>query len=242
MRKLIQERLLDLGLTMAEASVKIGRTHSYLQQFLKRGVPRELKERDRELLADVLKVHPDQLRGPSPSLPKRDYSKNNSAPRETVMSHSVQNALVSDTQQNPGVVSGAGLVGEAQDFPIFGTAEGGNGALVITDRAVDHMVRPEPLRRVREGYGIIVAGDSMAPGIKSGAIMLVNPHIPPRAEDVCIFRKSADDGTVHMVVKELINHNETVWRVRQYKPAKDFNLKKTEWQTCHVTVGQYYRR
>ncbi len=242
MRKLIQERLLDLGLTMSEASQKIGRTHSYLQQFLKRGVPRELKERDRELLAEVLKVSPEKLRGSSPALPKRDYSKNNSAPRADVMSHSERNAVVSDTVQNPAVVPGAGLVGEALDFPVFGTAEGGGGALIISNAAVEYMFRPEPLRRVREGYGIIVSGESMAPKVQSGSTMLVNPHIPPRAEDVCIFRKSADDGTVHMIVKELVNYTDTIWRVKQYRPAKTFSLKRSEWQICHVTVGQYYRR
>jgi hypothetical protein len=50
-RKLIEDRFAQLGLTMSKVSVEIGRNHAFLQQFLRRGIPRELHERDREQLA-----------------------------------------------------------------------------------------------------------------------------------------------------------------------------------------------
>ena len=63
-RKLILEKLAEKGLTMSEASIKIGKNHAYLQQFLKRGYPVELGEKSRIPLAELLGVPEDQLRGP----------------------------------------------------------------------------------------------------------------------------------------------------------------------------------
>jgi hypothetical protein len=42
----------------------IGRNESFVHQFPKRGHPAELRERDREKLAQVLGIPPDDLRGP----------------------------------------------------------------------------------------------------------------------------------------------------------------------------------
>jgi len=63
-RKLIEDRFAQLGLTMSKVSVEIGRNHAFLQQFLRRGIPRELHERDREQLAKFLGIPADDLRGP----------------------------------------------------------------------------------------------------------------------------------------------------------------------------------
>ncbi len=125
---------------------------------------------------------------------------------------------------------------------MFGTAQGGSGALIVTDQPVDWVVRPDPLLRVRDGYGMIVTGDSMAPMHKHGSTALVNPHLPYRSGDTCIFRNHADDGEVQVIIKELRRYTETTWHVRQYNPLKDYTLKRSEWQICHVTVGNYFGR
>ena len=51
-RKLIVERVPNLK----EMSLAIGKSHSYLQQFVRRGIPVELPERVRKRLADKLGV------------------------------------------------------------------------------------------------------------------------------------------------------------------------------------------
>jgi hypothetical protein len=72
-RKLIEDRFAQLGLTMSKVSVEIGRNHAFLQQFLTRGIPRELHERDREQLAKFLGIPADDLRGPdNPRPPSHD--------------------------------------------------------------------------------------------------------------------------------------------------------------------------
>ena len=239
MRKLILEKLDERGLTMKDASLRIGKSHSYLQQFLKRGVPEELGERDREALAYILGVPENELRGTSPALPKKEYQK-------------VLGGVVSEAQ--PNIKSShtghtrvdnhqevATLLGD-RDLPVFGTAQGGSGALIVTDQAVDYVVRPAPLLRVRDGYGMIVTGDSMSPKIESGDTVLVNPHLPHRNGDTCVFRNHQDDGTVQAIVKTLRRFTDETWFVRQFNPPKDFQLKRSEWQVCHVTVGSYFSR
>jgi len=81
--KLIEDRFVQLGLTMSKVSVEIGRNHAFLQQFLRRGIPRELHERDREQLAKFLGIPADDLRGPdNPRPSSRDNGE--PAPEGTV--------------------------------------------------------------------------------------------------------------------------------------------------------------
>lgn len=194
-RKLILEKLAEKGLNMSAASIRIGRSHSYLQQFLKRGVPAELLEPERIKLASLLGVDEALLRGPSAALPKRDYTRN-STERNAALDSRAQSSVESDQAEK--AAAGATLFGD-NDLPVFGTAQGGRGALIVTDHAVDWVVRPAPLLRVRDGYGMIVTGDSMSPKLEAGDTALVNPHLPPRPGDTCIFRNHADDGTIHGV-------------------------------------------
>jgi len=63
-RELITRRLGEMGLSMKDASLRIGRNETYVRQFL-RGTPVELGERERETLGRLLEVSPDDLRGPS---------------------------------------------------------------------------------------------------------------------------------------------------------------------------------
>lgn len=234
-RKLILDRAADRGTNLAELSRRIGKNHAYLQQFIKRGIPMDLPEKVRLSLAPVLGVDEKQLK---------------SNGTHAVLQPAVENNIASTTDaikvtqkghEGPHVRPGSELVGEA-DLPVFGTAQGGRGALIVTDRAVDWVLRPAPLLRVRDGYGMIVTGDSMDPAAKSGSTALVNPHLPPRAGDVCIFRSHSDDGEVQVCIKELVRFTDDLWHVKQYNPRKLFTLKRSEWQICHVTVGNYSGR
>jgi phage repressor protein C with HTH and peptisase S24 domain len=240
-RKLILERLTDLDLKMSEASIKIGKNHAYLQQFLKRGIPAQLPEDVRGALAELLKVPEDRLRGTSDKLPKREYMKSN-IENESLVADQTHAVIVPLNKHNvPGATPGSQLFGK-RDLPVFGTAQGGEGAILLTNEAVDWVLRPDSLLRVKDGYGIIVTGDSMSPEHKSGSIALVNPHLPPHSGDSCIFRSHADDGAVRICIKELVRQTGDAWHVKQHTPPKSLTLKKSEWQICHVTVGNYFRR
>ena len=74
-RDLISRIIEERGLVMATVSRQLGRSHSYLQQYLKRGIPRELPERVRSKLADVLGVDEVLLGAPrKPLITKKDGS------------------------------------------------------------------------------------------------------------------------------------------------------------------------
>lgn len=61
-QKLVVEGIARANLDMKNASLKIGKNHAYLQQFIERGVPRNLPEAVREKLGPLIKVPPDALR------------------------------------------------------------------------------------------------------------------------------------------------------------------------------------
>jgi hypothetical protein len=56
-------------ISMKDASLRIERNESFVRQFLKRGHPAELRERDREKLAQILGIPPHDLHGPATPLP-----------------------------------------------------------------------------------------------------------------------------------------------------------------------------
>jgi phage repressor protein C with HTH and peptisase S24 domain len=238
-RALILQKLAETGLSMKDASLKMGHAHSYLYQFLKKGSPRELHERDRFSLAEALDVPEDQLRSLSAPVQKRSYEEKSVNSRQSFIDR-LRQPPHSNTGAPARAVPNADLFGTHQDFPVFGTAQGGqDGALIVSESAVDWVARPAMLLRVRDGYGMIVSGDSMFPEHKAGSVALVNPHLPPRMGDSCIFR-SHINGTDLAVIKEYRGQSETHWKVRQHNPPKEFTLKKSEWQICHRTVGNYF--
>lgn len=239
LRKLILDKLGEMNLNMSEASIKIGRNHAYLQQFLKRGVPRELGERERERLATLIGVPENELRGTSEPLPAREYNKPHSS-----VADSLRATFRSDNQHNSlDSITPVAQLYVDRDLPVYGTGQSGRGgALIVTNRAVDYIARPTSLSRVEEAYAMIVTGDSMSPKIENGDTVLINPHLPWKVGDTCIFRSRAPDGSVSVTVKYLRKFDDDTWFVRQLQPRKDFTLKRAEWQVCHVTIGNHFAR
>ncbi len=221
---------------MKEASLRIGKSHSYLQQFLKRGIPTELGEHERGALSQILGVDEQLLRGRSPALPKKDYARPVAEMQPDIKKSDTRQITV-DNQQSPAPL----MLGD-RDLPVFGTASGPGGNLVLSALAVDYVVRPAPLLRVRDGYGMMVTGDSMSPKIKNGDTVLVNPHLPPQKGDYCVLRhRDPETGGELVLVKEMKRITDDNWAVSRDNPPLAMVLKRSEWQ-CHVIVGTYFRR
>ena len=53
-RETLKEKLWKAGVSLAEASLAIGRNKAYLQQYLARGMPRVLSFQDSEKLGELL--------------------------------------------------------------------------------------------------------------------------------------------------------------------------------------------
>ena len=215
-RKLLVDTLARRpDLDLKSLSLTIGRNHAYLQQYLMRGSPRELPEAARHTLAPLLGVSPDDLR--STALP-----------------------------------AGSGLAGELRsrgllrpdraDLPVYASAEGGGaGSIIITNEPIDFVSRPGPLLSVRDGYGCYVIGDSMSPAYEQGDLLLIHPGRPVRPGDDCVFVRDQADGSQLGLVKRLLRITAEKWRVRQFNPAKDFDLDRGQWQKVQLIVGKYAR-
>jgi transcriptional regulator with XRE-family HTH domain len=138
-------------------------------------------------------------------------------------------------------IPGSDLVG-ASDLPLYGSVEAGEGGIVLSNEPVDRIRRPSPLANVRGGYGVIVVGESMVPLLRAGDIALINPHLPPKVEDLCLFM-SDHEGEFKATIKEYRGQTKDSWKVRRYQPAeRDYSLKKKDFPKCQVVVGIYKRR
>jgi phage repressor protein C with HTH and peptisase S24 domain len=141
------------------------------------------------------------------------------------------------------IIPGAHLVGN-RDLPVFAASEGGKGAIILSSDPVDWVARPEPLARVKDGYGVIVVGESMFPALAPGDILLVNPHLPAKAGATCVFQSEQPDGTILSCIKFLRRQTADAWHVTEWNSDgkmkhREFTLKKSEWRVCGVSVGKY---
>ena len=69
-RERLREQLWQSGISLAEASIAIGRNKAYLQQYLARGMPRVLSFQDSEALGTLLGCDPAALRHDTLPAPK----------------------------------------------------------------------------------------------------------------------------------------------------------------------------
>lgn len=126
------------------------------------------------------------------------------------------------------------------DLPVFSIAQGGPGALVLSNQPFRTIARPQNLQTIENAFGILIVGSSMSPEYREGDIAYVDPNLPPRVGDACLFQKE-EHGTAEAAIKYLDkspHHSEDVWHVRQQTPEKRFMLKKAEWPKCFVLVGK----
>jgi hypothetical protein len=64
----LERAILSSGSDLAKASKELGRNHAYLQQFVRSGKPKYLKEEDRQLLVKLYGIDPRPLMPPPKKL------------------------------------------------------------------------------------------------------------------------------------------------------------------------------
>ena len=131
----------------------------------------------------------------------------------------------------------AGLVG---DVPLYASAEGGEGSLIIEREAIGTVRRPPALQNVKDGYALYLTGESMSPEFEPGDTLFVNPRLPVLVNTSCAFFSSKADEPRAMV-KRFIGSTDVEWRVRQFNPATEFTLDRAEWSTRHRIVSKLFR-
>ncbi len=157
----------DQGVSLREASIKLGKNPAYLQQYIHRGTPASLPERTRKELAGTLGIQETLL---APPEMRRDM------------------AAIRQLE--------AGIGARGARLPIAGYARGGIDVLTFNENQPSAFVdRPPELDGVDEAFAIEVSGDSHAPRCKSGEVVVVNPRVSPsRHADVVV--RMADGSAI----------------------------------------------
>jgi len=125
------------------------------------------------------------------------------------------------------------------DLPVYAAVEGGPGELVISTEPIEYVARPWYLGQVKDGFGVIVVGESMSPAYNPGEMAIVHPKLPPLIGKTHIFSQEAEDGQFRGSIKKLVGQTATEWKVEQYNPARTFTLSKAEWPKAVRVVGKY---
>ena len=210
-RDFIRDRLARAGLSMKEASERIGRNHAYLQQFLERGVPVKLPEDIRERLAPLLEVTPDQLKTPSTA---KGFAE---APYFKIPFPDPRDRI-----------------------PVMGIAEGGsNGTSLWNGEVVDHVDRPPSLGGAPNGYATYVTGTSMEPRYHPGELIYVHPGKPVTAGSYVLVQLAPreEGAPPPALIKRLVKRTTTKLVLEQFNPAKTFEFAVKEVLTIHKIVG-----
>ena len=211
-RDLIRRRLADMGLSMKEASERIGRNHAYLQQYFERGVPASLPEEAREKLAALIQLSPDALRS---GAPPADIS--------------FRTPLLTVPPANP-----------ADKVPVMGIAEGGDeGWSLWNGDIVDYSQRPPSLAGAPQGYATYVFGTSMEPRYHPGEIIYVHPGKPVTIGSYVLVQvKAKHDGEPPgALVKRLSRRTAQKIVLEQFNPPKTFDIPVKDIVSIHRIVG-----
>lgn len=199
-RQLIVDKAKELDETLASLSEQIGRNHAYLQQFIKRGIPAALPERERGLLAPLLGVPEESLRGP-----EKATLRATAAPR---------NAKMGERIALQGTV------------PAYGHAAGGrDGQFPLNGNKVADLLAPPRLASIPDAYAVYVAGNSMEPRYYAGEAVFVNPRLPVRRGDFVVAQIAAGEGDPpDAYVKRFISRDAKFLKLEQFNPRKQLRF------------------
>jgi len=192
-RSAIVSRVAELGLSLSELSLKVGKNHAYFQQFVKRGVPNRLPEDVRGRVAEILGLDERLLKGqPASHYFAELRSEFQGAPRSAAW------------------------------IPLYGHAVGGkDGEFILTGNRISEVLAPPNLWHVPDAYAVYAVGDSMEPRYFAGEIVYVNPRLPiSRGAFVVAQISKGEEAEPRAYVKRFVSQDAKRLRLEQYNPKK----------------------
>lgn len=136
-----------------------------------------------------------------------------------------------------------GLAPDRGDIPVWASVAAGDedGTMLLTDSPIDYIRRSETMVGVANPFAFYIVGDSMLERFAQGDQAVVNPSLPLRPGDDCIFITQAADGAMFGLVKRLLRASADHWRVRQLNPRRDFDLSKKKWSRAYRIAETRHR-
>lgn len=211
-REFLRVKLAEHGLSMKEASERIGRNHAYLQQYFERGIPAVLPEEARERLAELVGVAPDALRGAAGP---------------------ARSGVRAPFLRLP-------PVNTADRIPVMGVGEGGGeGKSLWNGEIVDYVARPPALSGAPNGYATYVIGTSMEPRYHPGELIYVHPGKPVTAGAyVLVQLKPPAEGEPPLaLIKRLAKKTGNRVVLEQFNPPKQFDIPARDIVSIHRIVA-----
>ncbi|WP_445490240.1 helix-turn-helix transcriptional regulator [Rhodopseudomonas sp. RCAM05734] len=106
---------------------------------------------------------------------------------------------------------------------------------------VDYIARPEPLLRVRRGYGILIPDNQNHPILRAGDISLANPHLPIRPDNEVIFTRHDDKAkATYSLIATVVDLDESTYTVR-HGGSDPYRLSRGDWKYANLFVGKFNR-
>lgn len=131
------------------------------------------------------------------------------------------------------IVAEAPRTGPA-DIPVWASAQAGDdGAIILVPDPIDYIRRSERMQFVKSPFAFNVLGDSMSPAIEHGDQVVVNPSVVAAPGNDCVFIHEGPDGMLALI-KRLLRPRTAGWYVRQFNPAKDFEIPRAKWHRVHA--------
>lgn len=129
------------------------------------------------------------------------------------------------------------------EIPVYAATEGGSGEMVVSTDPIERVSRPWYLKNVKDGYAVLVTGESMVPVYEPGDLVIVNPRLQAIKGKNAIFVADESDGGFTATVKRLERSTSSDWHVRQWNPPEgmsaEFTLSKKRWPKALRIVGKY---
>lgn len=222
-KELIVQKIRESGLTMAAISRKMNRNAAYLQQFIKRNVPKELEEEDRDVLASILGVDSKLLKGPGR-----------------------QRKTIEETDFGPMIrfmkaYRDRAAHGSEGSFPYFEGVPLEQGSLKIASyprfrSALSDLFSPNT-------YLLLITDDNL-PELRRGAVAFVDPDITPRADMICVLRKIPIEGESEAFVRQIFEINEDTFRVYGKESIRETsnNQRKSSAKSLRNSLEDFSRK
>jgi phage repressor protein C with HTH and peptisase S24 domain len=116
--------------------------------------------------------------------------------------------------------------------------------MVVSTDPVELVPRPWYMHEVRDGFAVLVVGESMVPAFEPGDMAVVNPRLPVmRGKDVILIADE-QQGEFRASIKRLERWDSKHWHLRQFNPPRgqkpELTWAKKDWPKALRVVGKYY--
>lgn len=214
-RKLILETAKDRNIDLKEISLRLGKNHAYMHQYIHKGTPKRLHADDRAMVSQMLSIPETELGAPAVSA-------------LSVLQAHPSNATILTQKPEVGPPT----------VPLYGTVVGGvDGQFELNGNLLDRVNAPVSLYGVKNAYAVRISGESMEPRYEDGETVFVNPERRPTRNDYVVAQiREEPDGPPLAFVKKFVRWNSERLVLYQFNPEKELEFDSRLVESVHYIM------